>query len=566
MPPCDSAAPRNMLPPPTTAATWMPSWAAAETSFAMCTTASGEIPSGSPPANASPESFSTTRCQLGCASPAMAAPSAAAVVAPFRRVVPSCTGASFRGLGWPPARSCAGSAGLSDLEPGKPPHAGAMLRQQPLDRLLLVPDGGLLDQHDVLQERVHAALHDLGDRLLRFPLLAGHLLGDPALVRHHVRWHVVAGHVARAHGRDLVRDVLADLGGCRVQLDQHAEGRRQPGVRLVQVAGDIAAREPGEPAHLDLLLERGPRLLDQFLGRLARPDFQAEHGQPVPGARRQRRLGDVGRYLLEQLGLRDEIGLAVYLEEHTIAVPLHRCRDQAISCGPLGPLRDVLRAFDAQDLYRALVIRGLHQGVPAIKHTRARLLAEPLHIRRAVLHVVISHYLVVGSISSGSDQPGTSPSGPLGQAGSPAAGSASSASGPETSAPEPFAGTAPPADTASAAGSALAGGSAFASGLSARSPRGGPAGVPFAAASVAVSPPAPAPAASAPSADLPSSSARSHSASGSSAPRTPSAGGAGFSSPAAAPARAIRPSATASATTLVSSATLRIASSFPGIG
>ena len=60
---------------------------------------------------------------------------------------------------------------------------------------------------------------------------------------------------------------------------------------------------------------------------------------------------------------------------------------------------------------------------------------------------------------------------------------------------------------------------------------------------------------------------RSHSASGSSAPMSPDAGGAdGFSSPSAAPARAMRPSATASATTRVSSATLRIASSLPGIG
>src|SRR5258708_19335806 len=258
MPPGDRPARRNMLPPPTTAAPWMPSWAAAETSFAMCTTASGEIPSGSPPANASPESFSTTRCQLGCASPAMAAPSAAAVVAPFRRVVPSCTGASFRGLGWPPARSCAGSAGLSDLEPGKPQHAGAMLGQQALDRLLLVPDGGLLNEPDVLQERVHTALHDLADGLLRLPLLAGDLLGDPALILHHVRRHVVAGHVARAHGRDLVRDVLPDLGGRRLQLDQHAEGRRQAGVGLVQVAGDIASCDPAKPAHPHLLLSPPP--------------------------------------------------------------------------------------------------------------------------------------------------------------------------------------------------------------------------------------------------------------------------------------------------------------------
>src|SRR5258708_622078 len=233
MPRCDSAAPRNMLPPPTTAATWMPSW---------------------------PESCSTRRCQRGWASPAMAAPSAAAALAaaPFRRVVPSSTGRVPPSSRLTPARSCAGSAGLPDLEPGKPQHAGAMLGQQPLDRLLLVPDGGLLNEHDVLQERVHTALHDLADGLLRLPLLAGDLLGDPALVLHHVRRHVVAGHVARAHGRDLVRDVLPDLGGRRLQLDQHAEGRRQAGVGLVQVAGDIASCDPAKPAHPHLLLSPPP--------------------------------------------------------------------------------------------------------------------------------------------------------------------------------------------------------------------------------------------------------------------------------------------------------------------
>src|SRR5260370_23596998 len=228
MPRCDSAAPENTSRSQPPAATWMPSWAAAETSLAMCTRGSGEVPSCSRPANAWPESFSTTRCQLGCASPAMAAPSAAAAraAAPFR-VVPPCTGRIRPSSRLAPARSCAGSAGLSDLEPSKPQHAGAMLGQQALDRLLLVPDGGLLNEHDVLQERVHTALHDLADGLLRLPLLAGDLLGDPALVLHHVRRHVVAGHVARAHGRDLVRDVLPDLVGRRLQLDQHAEGGRQ---------------------------------------------------------------------------------------------------------------------------------------------------------------------------------------------------------------------------------------------------------------------------------------------------------------------------------------------------
>src|SRR5260370_12883696 len=181
MPPCDSAAPRNMLPPPTTAATWMPSWAAAETSVAMCTAASGEIPSGSPPANAWPESFSPTRCQLGWASPAMAAPSAAAALAaaPFRRVVPSSTGRVPPSSRLAPARSCAGSAGLPDLEPGKPQHAGAMLGQQPLDRLLLVPAGGLLDHHDVLPAPVPAAPADLAAGLARLPLPARALRASP---------------------------------------------------------------------------------------------------------------------------------------------------------------------------------------------------------------------------------------------------------------------------------------------------------------------------------------------------------------------------------------------------
>src|SRR5579859_89920 len=69
-----------------------------------------------------------------------------------------------------------------------------------------------------------------------------------------------------------------------------------------------------------------------------------------------------------------------------------------------------------------------------------------------------------------------------------------------------------------------------------------------------------------PLAPPPSSSSRSHSASGSSAATMP---GSGFSSavrPEPRPDRAIRPSATASATTRVSSAAERIASSLPGIG
>src|SRR6202050_4661506 len=254
MPRCDKTAPRNMFPPPTTAATWMPSRAADETSLAMCTTASGEIPSGSPPAKASPESFNTTRRQGGCASPGIeVSPAAARSTAPASSAgavplgaAPFSAAALFpnRGAallhgrilpdGWPRAESSAGSAGLPDLEPGKRLHAGAVLRQQLADRLLLVPDRRLLGEHDVLQERVHAAFHDLADRSLRLALLAGHLLRDPALLLDDVRRHLLAGDVTRPHRGDLVCYVLGHVSGSRLKLDQHAEGRRQRGVGRVQ--------------------------------------------------------------------------------------------------------------------------------------------------------------------------------------------------------------------------------------------------------------------------------------------------------------------------------------------
>src|SRR5258708_4908637 len=80
MPRADNAAPRNMLPPPTTTATCTPSRDASLISRAKCDTASGSIPSPAPPANASPDSLRTTRCQAGrssICSPAELCPAAA---------------------------------------------------------------------------------------------------------------------------------------------------------------------------------------------------------------------------------------------------------------------------------------------------------------------------------------------------------------------------------------------------------------------------------------------------------------------------------------------------------
>src|SRR3954452_24356820 len=108
------------------------------------------MPSLSPPAKASPDSLSRTRFHWLTIA-----------------VSPS-----------------AGIRSGSDLEPSEPLQGDAGVVDHLGDRLLVVAHVGLVDQHDVLEEPVDAALHDLGQRLLRLALLAGGRLGDAALVLH----------------------------------------------------------------------------------------------------------------------------------------------------------------------------------------------------------------------------------------------------------------------------------------------------------------------------------------------------------------------------------------------
>src|ERR1700749_3816833 len=117
MPRSARAAPRNMLPPPTTAATCTPSLVAAMISAARWATTSGEMPRGSSPANSPPDSFSRTRCQLGWTVPA-----------------------ADSGIG----------SGLADLEPGEPGAREAVARQDLLDGGLIVLHESLLREHNVL--------------------------------------------------------------------------------------------------------------------------------------------------------------------------------------------------------------------------------------------------------------------------------------------------------------------------------------------------------------------------------------------------------------------------------
>src|SRR5581483_5450152 len=268
---------------------------------------------------------------------------------------------------------------------------------------------------------------------------------------------------------------------------------------------------------------------------------------------RDGRLRDVGGDLLEQVGLRDEVGLAVQLHKDARAGAVELGRDQAIPGRPGGALARVLGALHAEQLDRCLEVTiGLLQCVLAVHHPGAGLVPEPLHVSGGVVRHVLylfcsgmcscAWFVALWSLrrgryacSAASSAASTAASGVAASAAAFASASACAASAAASAGPSGVSvSVASGVATCGVAASGVAACAVAASGV-------------FASASPA-----------------PTSSSRSHSASGSSAP-TPACP-VGFSSPLAAPARAIRPSATASATTLVSSATLRIASSLPGIG
>src|SRR5581483_8288317 len=450
---------------------------------------------------------------------------------------------------------------LADLEPRETGDGDARGGEHLADRGLRVLHERLLNQRDVLEERADAALHDLRDGLLRLALVAGDLLRDPALLLHDFGGDLVAGHILRAHRRDLLGEVLGRVLALLVQLDQHTEGRRQCRVAAVQVAGHVAALEPGEPAEFQLLLQAGAGLLDQLGDRDAGLGLGLEQRRLVLRLGRDGRLRDVGGDLLEQVGLRDEVGLAVQLHKDARAGAVELGRDQAIPGRPGGALARVLGALHAEQLDRCLEVTiGLLQCVLAVHHPGAGLVPEPLHVSGGVVRHVLylfcsgmcscAWFVALWSLrrgryacSAASSAASTAASGVAASAAAFASASACAASAAASAGPSGVSvSVASGVATCGVAASGVAASGVAASGVAACA----------VAASGVVASASPAP----------TSSSRSHSASGSSAP-TPACP-VGFSSPLAAPARAIRP--TASATTLVSSATLRIASSLPGIG
>src|SRR6185369_8934282 len=546
-----------MLPPPTTAATCTPSFTAAIISAARWATTSGEMPRGSAPANSPPDSFSTTRRQLGWSTPA--GPDSG--IRPFLVVCLVLSVAWFLpGLAW--------FLSLADLEPGEAGDGDTVLRQDLLDRGLLVLHERLLGEHDILEVGVQPAVHDLADGLLRLALVAGNLLGDTALLLHYVGRDLVQRGVERTHRGHLLGQVLGHLGVVLVELDEHAQGRRQGRVAAVQVARHVAALEPGEPAELQLLLQARAGLVDQLLDGGARAGLGGQQGQPVGDLGGDRGLRDLRGCLLEQVGLRDEVRLAVQLDQHAGLGAVEVGHDQAVGRGAGGALVHVLGALKPKQLDRRLdVAVGFIECVLAVHHAGAGLLTEPLHVSGGkIRHVLVSRYVLNLASWFAGYSAAVSPVASAVSAVS-AVGSAASAVSAVGSAASAVSAVGSAASTVSAVGSAASTVSAMSSRSSASSAAAASSvviadsalisgvasataaatvGVSARGASSAVSAGA---AAGAAAEAEPWSSSRSHSAKGSSVPsRSPE----GFSSPEAAPARAIRPSATASATTLVS--------------
>src|SRR6266480_817006 len=390
-----SSAPRNMLPPPTTTATWIPRRTTVAIWRANDWTTFGSTPTAPPP-NTSPESLSTTRRVLGWPSIVVRVVAVHSTVFVITGTPPTCSlccrwrsslqagygeGAAAvrcRTPDGPLAANC--GSGLAHLEPDEPAHRNASLLQNLLDGLLLVGHRRLLDEDEVLEEGVHPTLDDLRQGGLGLALLAGGLLGDVPLVRHHVGGHLVTRDVLRAHRRDLHRDparvVDARLVLLAAELDGDAHLRRQVGALAVQVHRDVAVKR-GDPVDHELLADAGRlRLDDRGDGAsvAVRGREQPVHiGRALGVDDLDEALGQ--RHEVGVLG--DEVGLAVQFEKRITGVG-----HQTVGGGTPGALADVLGALDTQDFDGPVeVALGLVEGLLTVHHAGAGEVAELLDVR-----------------------------------------------------------------------------------------------------------------------------------------------------------------------------------------
>src|SRR5699024_8767600 len=264
-----SSAPRKKLPPPTTIATCTPSCTAEAISLAMAATTSGSRPTDPPP-NTSPESLSRTRRAPGDAVVIGFLPETSGRRWCCGQVgAPAGRAPDGDGTGVAPVRGRTGATPVMPLgsgahaEPGETGDRATGLGDDLADRLLRVLRERLVEQHDLLEEAVQPPLDDLRERLLRLVLVAGGLLGDPALVGDLLGRNVLAAEVARGERGDVHRHVAGHSGTGLVAGHQHTDLRGQVLVRAVQVLAHLLAGNAGDAADHDLLAEGGGGVLDE---------------------------------------------------------------------------------------------------------------------------------------------------------------------------------------------------------------------------------------------------------------------------------------------------------------
>ena len=166
-----------------------------------------------------------------------------------------------RGSGSPIRRRCRpGRSG-----PARPPTRRASC----CDRLLVVADEALLEQDLLLEPGVEATLDDLGPRLLGLALGLGDVEQRLALLLDRVGVDLVTGEVRRLGEGDVHADVVGQLLGAALELDEHgvdAAPVLQVQVRVEDVA--VGGLEADDLAELDVLLLGDLEVVD-LLGALA---------------------------------------------------------------------------------------------------------------------------------------------------------------------------------------------------------------------------------------------------------------------------------------------------------
>src|SRR6476620_2233069 len=274
---------------------------------------------------------------------------------------------------------------LADAEAREGRRLGAALLEHLADGLLGVLGERLLEQDVLLEEAVDATLDDAGKGSLGLALLLGRGLGDATLVLDRLGRDLLARQHRGAERGGVHRDVATDGLVATLERDEDTDLRGQVGARLVEVGHDLVALEARHAADLDLLADGGVGLVEQLLDGLAVLERAGEERVGVGGAGGDGLREDLVGQGDELLALRDEVGLAVDLDQGADAVG-GRGRHEAVGGRAALTLRDALEALDAKDLDGlGAVAVGLVERLLDVHHAGARLLAQRLDVSGGVV-------------------------------------------------------------------------------------------------------------------------------------------------------------------------------------